>query len=153
MSTILHDLNLGTKKVPEVRAGNTVKISHKIKEGEKERTQIFEGLVIRVSAGQGINKTITVRKVVEGVGVEKVFPLHSPLIEKIQIKKESKVRRAKLYYMAKLSGKAARLKGTFISEGRGAAGMAKEEDIIEAPAEDSEASLVEEVDSTEAKAE
>ncbi len=100
------------KKVPDVRAGQTVKVFQKIKEGEKERTQIFEGLIIKVSSGHNISKTFTVRKLVDGIGVEKIFPLHSPIISKIEIVKEGKVRSAKLYYMRDLSGKSARLRET-----------------------------------------
>lgn len=98
------------KKVPDIKPGQTLRVSQRIKEGEKERTQIFEGLVIKINSGSGINKTFTVRKLVDGIGVEKIFPLHSPTIQKIQIVKEGKVRSAKLYYMRDLSGKSARLK-------------------------------------------
>lgn len=103
------------KKVPELKAGYTVKIHQKIKEGEKERVQIFEGLIIKINSGYGADKTFTVRKIVEGIGVEKIFPLHSPNIVKIEVKKKSKVRRAKLYYMRERSGKSARLKETLVS--------------------------------------
>ena len=104
------------KKVPVILTGHTVRVHQKIKEGEKERIQIFEGLVIRVNSGHGADKTFTVRKIVQGIGVEKIFPLYSPNIQKIEVKKESKVRRAKLYYMRDRSGKSARLKEGFISE-------------------------------------
>ncbi len=103
------------KKVPEIKPGYTVAVHQKIKEGEKERVQIFEGLVIQVGSGHGADKTFTVRKVVEGVGVEKIFPLYSPNIEKIQIKKEGKVRRARLYYMRNRFGKSARLQEDFVN--------------------------------------
>lgn len=103
------------KKMPDIRIGNTVKIHQKIKEGEKERIQIFEGLVIKINSGYGADKTITVRKIVESVGVEKIFPLYSPIIQKIEVKKDSKVRRAKLYYMRNRAGKSARLKETFVN--------------------------------------
>jgi len=103
------------KKVPALEAGMTVRVHQKIKEGEKERIQIFEGLVIKISHGHGVDKTFTVRKVVEGIGVEKIFPLHSPNIQKIEITKKSKVRRAKLYYMRDRFGKSARLKGRFLT--------------------------------------
>lgn len=102
------------KKMPEIEPGMTVKVHQKIKEGEKERVQIFEGLVLQVSHGHGADATFTVRKVVEGIGVEKIFPIFSPNIAKIEIIKKSKVRRAKLYYMRELFGKAARLKGKFV---------------------------------------
>lgn len=102
------------KKVPEIKPGYTVRVHQRIKEGEKERVQIFEGLVIAINSGYAADKTFTVRKIVEGIGVEKIFPLHSPLLEKIEVKKESDVRRAKLYYMRKRTGKSARLKETFL---------------------------------------
>ena len=117
--SILHDIQQSVikKKVPEIKAGYTVKVHQKIKEGDKERIQIFEGLVLQVSSGHGpADKTFTVRKVVEGIGVEKIFPLHSPLIEKIQVKKEGKVRRARLYYMGNRFGKSARLRESFVSD-------------------------------------
>jgi len=102
------------KAVQEFKPGYTVKVYQKIKEGEKERIQIFEGLIISVSGERGTNHTITVRKVVSGVGVEKIFPVHSSTIEKIEITKIAKVRRAKLYYMRERAGKSARLKETHI---------------------------------------
>jgi len=94
----------------EIRPGDTVLVYQKIKEGEKERIQVFEGLVIARNHGRGINATITVRKVIDGIGVEKIFPLHSPTIEKIEISKREKIRRAKLYYLRTAKGKRARLK-------------------------------------------
>lgn len=116
--TILQDIQeLAVKKrVPVIQTGHTVRVHQKIKEGEKERIQIFEGLVIRVNSGHGADKTFTVRKIVQGIGVEKIFPLYSPNIQKIEVKKESKVRRAKLYYMRERAGKSARLKESFVSE-------------------------------------
>ena len=98
------------KKIPDLRTGMTVRVHQKIKEGEKERIQIFEGLVIAVGSGNGMAKTFTVRKIVDGVGVEKVFTIHSNRIEKVEIKKASRVRRAKLYYMRGLIGRAASLR-------------------------------------------
>lgn len=97
------------KTQPVLKAGQVVRVHQKIKEGEKERVQIFEGLVMQVSSGHGIGKTFTVRKMVEEVGVEKVFPFHAPTIEKIQVVREGKVRRAKLYYMRGRKGKTAKL--------------------------------------------
>jgi len=94
----------------EIRPGDTVLVYQKVKEGEKERIQVFEGLVIARSHGRGINSTITVRKVISGIGVEKIFPLHSPTIEKIEVSKREKIRRAKLYYLRTAKGKRARLK-------------------------------------------
>ena len=94
--------------LPEFRAGDTVRLSVKVIEGEKERIQAFEGTVIKINGGS--NRTnFTVRKVSYGVGVERTFPLHSPRLEKIQVLSRGKVRRARLYYLRGLSGKAARL--------------------------------------------
>jgi large subunit ribosomal protein L19 len=98
------------KDLPEIRPGYTVRVHQKIREGDKQRIQIFEGLVIAKKHGRGINATITVRKVSQGVGVERIFPLHSPTIEKIEVVKKGKVRRAKLYYIRQKTAKEARLK-------------------------------------------
>jgi len=98
------------KATPQVKVGQTVKVHQKIKEGEKTRTQVFSGLVIKMRGEKGINQTFTVRNIVSGVGVEKIFPVHSDNIEKIEIIKQNKVRRAKLYYMRERTGKSARLK-------------------------------------------
>lgn len=114
--TLDHESKANLKKVPNIKPGQTVKVYQKIKEGEKERVQIFEGLIIKISSGTGLSKTFTVRKVVDGVGVEKVFPLYTPTIDKIQIIKEGQVRRAKLYYMRDLSGKSTRLKELMMEE-------------------------------------
>ncbi len=95
--------------LPDFRPGDTVKVHVKIKEGDKERIQVFEGIVIRKR--QGNNRgSFTVRKVSDGVGVERIFPSHSPAIERIEIVQRGKVRRAKLYYLRQLRGKAARIK-------------------------------------------
>ena len=99
-----------SKKLPTLRAGYLVRVHQKIKEGEKERIQIFEGMIIGISSGHGPNKTFTVRKVVEGIGVEKIFPLASPNVAKIEVKKTFKVRRAKLGYMRDASSMSTRLK-------------------------------------------
>jgi large subunit ribosomal protein L19 len=104
------------KKVPVFKAGATVRVHQRIKEGGKERIQIFEGLVIAVNSGSGPDKTFTVRKMVGNVGVEKIFPLYSKNITKIQVTKSSDVRRSKLYYMRKRAGKSARLKETQLTE-------------------------------------
>ncbi len=95
--------------LPEFRAGDTVRIKVRIKEGEKERLQLFEGVVIK-KRGSGIKTTFTVRKVSYGIGVERVFPLNSPSINSIKVLSRGKVRRAKLYYIRDLKGKAARIK-------------------------------------------
>ena len=98
--------------LPEIRPGDTVSVYQKIREGEKEKVQAFEGIVIARKHGKGIGATITVRREISGIGCEKIFPLHSPTIEKIEILKRGKVRRAKLYYLRKAKGKRARLKET-----------------------------------------
>lgn len=105
-----------TKQVPVIKPGNTVRVHQKIKEGGKERVQIFEGLIIAINSGSGTDKTFTVRKIVGGIGVEKIFPLYSKNITKIQVTKSSDVRRAKLYYMRDRSGKSARLKEKQLAE-------------------------------------
>ncbi len=107
--------------LPDIRPGDTVRIHQKIKEAlkkgksskeqeAKERIQVFEGLVIARKHGKGMTATITVRKITSGIGVEKIFPLHSPIIEKMEIVKRGKARRAKLYYLREAKGKRARLK-------------------------------------------
>lgn len=98
------------RKVPVLRPGYNVRVHQKIKEGEKERIQIFEGMVIAVKNAPGSSKTFTVRKVVEGIGVEKIFPLYSPNVTKIEVKKTFTVRRAKLYYLRSKEGLSMRLK-------------------------------------------
>ena len=97
------------KEVPEIHIGDTVKVHMRIIEGEKERTQVIEGVVIKMHGG-GVRKTLTVRKISFGVGVERIFPLHSPRVVKIETVKRAKVRQEKLYYLRELRGKAARLK-------------------------------------------
>jgi large subunit ribosomal protein L19 len=95
--------------LPRFRAGDTIRVHVKIKEGEKFRIQVFEGVVI-AQKNNGISSTFTVRKVSLGYGIERIFPLHSPIIEKLEIVKSGKVRRARLYYLRERRGKAARLK-------------------------------------------
>ncbi len=95
--------------IPEFRPGDTVRVHALIVEGERERVQLFEGLVIK-RRGQGISETYTVRKMSSGVGVERTFPVHSPRVAKLEVIRKGKVRRAKLYYIRNLSGKAARIK-------------------------------------------
>ena len=95
--------------IPAFRPGDTVKVHVKIKEGEKERIQVFQGVVIRKRKGN-TGATFTVRKVSYGIGVERIFPLHSPIIDKIEVITRGRVRRARLYYLRKLRGKAARIK-------------------------------------------
>jgi large subunit ribosomal protein L19 len=95
--------------IPQFRAGDTVRVHVKIKEGDKERIQVFEGTVIRLRRGSS-RATFTVRKISFGHGVERIFPLHSPTLEKIEVVRSGRVRRAKLYYLRKLKGKAARIR-------------------------------------------
>lgn len=95
--------------IPDFRPGCTVRVDVRIKEGDKSRIQAFEGVVI-ARDGSGIGETFTVRKISSGVGVERTFPVHSPIIEKVTVVRKGKVRRAKLFYLRGLSGKAARIK-------------------------------------------
>lgn len=95
--------------LPDLRPGMNVRVDVKIKEGDKSRIQAFEGIVIKVQ-GSGVGKTFTVRKLSNGVGVERTFPIHSPLIDKIVIVRTGKVKRARLYYLRERSGKSARIK-------------------------------------------
>ena len=96
--------------LPSFRSGDTINVGVKVVEGTKSRVQNFEGVVIAKSSGGGMDKTFTVRKISNGVGVERIFPLNSPNIESIKVIKQGKVRRAKLYYLRNLKGKAARIK-------------------------------------------
>ena len=96
-------------KIPDLKIGNTVKVHVKIKEGNKERIQVFEGIIIKVQ-GSGVNKTFTVRKISYGVGVEKTFLIHSPLVEKVELVRVGKARRAKLFYLRDRVGKSAKTK-------------------------------------------
>ncbi len=95
--------------IPEFRPGDTVRVSVKVTEGAHERLQAFEGVVIARKHG-GISESFTVRKISNGIGVERIFPLHCPTVAKIEVKRLGRVRRAKLYYLRKLSGKSARIK-------------------------------------------
>ena len=113
-----HDLlkevesNYLNSTVPVIRIGDTVKLGVKIQEGNKTRTQFFQGVVIS-KANSGLNKTITVRRVMQGIGIERCFLIHSPKLQSIEVLRSAKVRRSKLYYLRKLSGKATRLKQSF----------------------------------------
>ena len=111
MSNIIDEMTGATKRddVPDFRAGDTVKVHVKVVEGSRARVQIFQGVVIRIH-GSGVGRTFTVRKVSFGVGVERTFPMHSPIFEKIEIVTRGDVRRAKLYYLRNLRGKAAKIK-------------------------------------------
>ena len=111
MNKILDSMQDDIKQdIPEFKSGDTVSVGVKVIEGEKSRIQIFKGLVIAISAGSGMSKTFTVRKVSNGVGVERIFPLHSPNLDSIDVVKKGKVRRAKLYYLRNRQGKAAKVK-------------------------------------------
>ncbi|PIP27321.1 MAG: 50S ribosomal protein L19 [Candidatus Moranbacteria bacterium CG23_combo_of_CG06-09_8_20_14_all_39_10] len=145
------------KPMPEFNAGDVVKVYKKIKEGDKERIQLFEGLVIAVKGGQSSSPTITVRKVSGGIGVELIVPIFSPTIEKIEKVKTAKVRRARLYYLRGLTAKKSRMKYT------DAEAIVPEEKLVEAPVvnevveiptvpeEKSAEAVVEEVKAEEAK--
>lgn len=99
---------LGDKEIPDFSAGDTLRVHVRIKEGERERIQVFEGVCIARNGG-GLNESYTVRKISFGEGVERVFPVYSPNVEKIEIKRKGKVRRAKLYYLRDRRGKSARI--------------------------------------------
>jgi large subunit ribosomal protein L19 len=95
--------------IPDFRPGDTVKVHVRLKEGEKERIQVFEGLVVARKHG-GVSETFTVRKISSGIGVERTFPLHTPSIARVEVARQGRVRRAKLYYIRNLRGKAARIR-------------------------------------------
>ena len=111
INPIIDELEKNYKKseIPQMNPGDTVKVSVRIVEGNKERIQAFEGTIIKMH-GAGLNKTVTVRKVFQGIGVERVFLIHSPRIDKFQVLRKGDVRRSKLYYLRKRSGKATRIK-------------------------------------------
>jgi len=142
-SNVLHDqVASSLKQRPELRTGYTVRVHERIQEGEKERIQVFEGLVISVHKGlTPTDATFTVRRIASGVGVERIFPLHSSIIEKIEVKKVAKIRRAKLFFLRGRRGKAARLSERFTTSGEFAIAakveQAKQEaDDIEVPGEE-----------------
>ncbi|HGC8221615.1 TPA: 50S ribosomal protein L19 [Streptococcus agalactiae] len=111
MNPLIQSLTEGQLRfdIPEFRAGDTVRVHAKVVEGTRERIQIFEGVVIS-RKGQGISEMYTVRKISGGIGVERTFPIHTPRVDKIEVVRYGKVRRAKLYYLRALQGKAARIK-------------------------------------------
>ena len=111
MTNVIDQLAGATKRddVPDFRAGDTLKVHVKVVEGNRSRVQVFQGVCIRLQ-GSGIGRTFTVRKVSFGVGVERTFPLHTPIIDKIEVVTRGDVRRAKLYYLRNLRGKAAKIK-------------------------------------------
>ena len=96
-------------KIPDLKVGNTVKVHVRVKEGNRERIQVFEGIIIKVQGG-GVNKTFTVRRIASGVGVEKTFLIHSPAVEKVEVTRVGKARRAKLFYLRDRVGKSAKTK-------------------------------------------
>ena len=108
--SLIDSINAGQLRsdIPEFRAGDTVRVHAKVVEGTRERIQMFEGVVI-ARKGSGISETYTVRKISNGVGVDRIFPLHTPRVEKIEVIRHGRVRRAKLYYLRALQGKAARI--------------------------------------------
>ena len=111
MTNVIDSLAASTKRddLPEFRAGDTLKVHVKVIEGTRSRVQVFQGVCIRVQ-GSGVGRTFTVRKVSFGVGVERTFPLHTPIIDRVEVVTRGDVRRAKLYYLRNLRGKAAKIK-------------------------------------------
>ena len=108
----VEDTLIEKKEYPTFKAGDTITVHYKIKEGNKERIQSYEGTII-AKKNSSVNTTITVRKILQGIGVERIFLIHSPRIESIKVLNSAKVRRSKLYYLRNLKGKASRLKQTF----------------------------------------
>lgn len=137
------------KNVPDLRSGQVIRVHERIKEGDKERVQVFEGLVLAVKHGKGLNGTFTVRKIgAGGVGVERVFPLHMPAIEKIEVLRRENVRRAKLYYVREQVGKKTKKRKTKLQNliydmGGKDVEEQKEEDVIEDTATEETLTLVE----------
>lgn len=134
-------------KIPELRVGNTVKVHVRVKEGNRERIQVFEGTIIKVQGG-GINQTFTVRRIASGVGVEKTFLVHSPAVEKVEVTRVGKARRAKLFYLRDRVGKSAKTKEKVGARIQTNEIVLKEEAVEaapeEAPAVETEAPVVEE---------
>lgn len=122
-----------TRQLPDFRVGDTVKVHYRISEGEKDRTQIFQGTVIRKTRGN-LGATFCVRKTSYGVGVERIFPLHSPRIEKVEVGFRGRVRQSRLYYMRELEGKKARLRESTRSRIKESAGTASAEAVAAAEA-------------------
>jgi len=153
MSSVLHTLATPFIKArPEIRPGYTVRVHERIQEGGKERIQVFEGLVISVHKGlTPADSTFTVRRIASGVGVERNFPLHSPKIEKIEVKKVAKIRRAKLFFLRGRKGKAARLSERFTTAEEFAVAAPVVDEKEEAAKEESAEELVAEVEAKEKK--
>ena len=129
-------------KIPDLKVGNTVRVHQRIKEGNRERIQVFEGIIIKKQGG-GLNATFTVRKIAYGVGVEKKFLIHSPLVEKVEVVRVGKARRAKLYYLRDRVGKAAKTKELVGARIEDKEIVVKEDIAEEAPAEEVKAEVVE----------
>ncbi|HEY1074158.1 MAG TPA: 50S ribosomal protein L19 [Patescibacteria group bacterium] len=119
------------RSVPELRPGDTVRVHQKIREGNKERVQIFEGVVMAVRGGKAINSSFVVRRIASGVGVERTFPLHSPNVVKVERVKSGKVRQARLYYLRERFGRAARLAGEVKSTDQWHEGQVEDEVVAE----------------------
>jgi large subunit ribosomal protein L19 len=153
-SLILHEqAKRYTGKIPDIQPGFTVRVHERIKEGEKERTQVFEGLVISVHRGHTTaDATFTVRRIASGIGVEKIFPFSSTMLDKVEVKKVATVRRANLSFLRGRQGKSARLSERFTTSDEFAVAVAAPE-VVEAPVEAAvEAPAAEEVKVEEAKA-
>ena len=146
-SLILHDqAKKYARPFPEIKPGFTVRVHERIKEGDKERTQIFEGLVISVHRGHtNSDATFTVRRIASGVGVEKIFPFCAPLIEKVEVKKVAKVRRAKLSFLRGRLGKSARMSERFTTSDEFAVAVATPEEVQEAGVTEEQVAAVEPV--------
>ena len=127
-------------KIPELKIGDTVRVHQRIKEGNRERIQVFEGIIIK-KLGGGVNATFTVRKIAYGVGVEKTFLVHSPMVEKVEVVRVGKARRAKLYYLRDRIGKAAKTKENTGARIENREIVIKEEISEEAPAEEADAAV------------
>lgn len=151
MSDLVKEISDAQKKakVVDVRSGDTVRVYQQIKEGNKSRIQMFEGVVIRTDRKQSLNSRITVRKVTSGVGVEKSYLLHSPLVEKIEVIKRSKVRRNYLSYLRQRFGKSARLVGKVFDKSINDTTVSTEDKVAEEPKQ--EPKEVKEVKKSEAK--
>jgi large subunit ribosomal protein L19 len=152
-------------RIPKFSAGDTVRVNFRIREGERERIQVFQGVVIRLQNGRGPAANFTVRRITAGIGIERVFPLHSPLVESLEVTRFGSVRRAKLYYLRGLQGKAARIKElnpvqrrkaqeeaaaavAALAEEIAAAEAELEELEVEEPVEDAEEQPTDEVEET-----
>lgn len=152
MQSVINQIQNKYKKhqVVDVRSGDTVRVHQKIKEGNKERIQVFEGLVIRTDRKRSHTSSITVRRISSGVGVEKSYLLHSPLVTKVEVVKRSKVRRNNLSYMRKLTGKSARLTG--VKFDKDSVNTVEEAPKVEEPKEEVTAEVAEQ-EQTEVKTE